>query len=136
MNRIQLIQQVIPLLYIPVAEKRKNRARSSYGLKHEVEQELDFYITNQELIDAMVGLGFPHKVGDPNYTFYVCPLYPSSIHQYAQLPSRPKGVWKKHWEHYHYAQKQIRELVNSLIQHDTSDDSRFTKLARVVGHHS
>lgn len=136
MNRIELIQQVLPLLYEPDRLARRNYARSSYGMKHEVEEALKFYISNDELIQAAVGLKYRYKIGDPNYTFYVVPKYPSSIHHYAQLPSRPKGVWKKHWEAYHTSRKLIDDMVNSLIKDDTSDDSRFTKLAKVVGYHS
>jgi hypothetical protein len=134
MNRIQLIQQVIPLLYEPRPNKHRTYARSSYGIKHDVERSLDFYVTNDELIEAMVGLDYPHKVGDPNYTFYVKSKFPFSMNNAPSL--RPKYCKKEEWENYLHARKLIDDMVRFLIQHDTSDDSRFTKLAKVVGYHS
>ena len=52
--------------------KTKNTSRTSYGLKHSAEKALGFYIPNDELIEAMLKLGytaFPIANGVPNYTF-------------------------------------------------------------------
>ena len=52
--------------------KTKNVSRSSYGLKHSAEKALGFYISNDELIEAMLKLGytaFPTRDGSPNYVF-------------------------------------------------------------------
>lgn len=133
MNRIQLIQQVIPLLYTPAPRRHSTYARGSYGLKHEVEHALDFYVSNEELIEAMVGLGYLHKPGDPNYTFYLKSKFHPSL---MFLPHRPPRTRKAEWEECQNAKKLIEDMVRFLIQHDTSEDSRFTKLARVVGYHS
>ena len=40
--------------------------RCSYGLKHEVENYYDVYITNGALIAAALGMGFDYRVVGPN----------------------------------------------------------------------
>ena len=51
--------------------KTKNTSRSSYGLKHSAERALGFYISNYELVEVMLKLGYTaSKIkSSPNYIF-------------------------------------------------------------------
>ena len=60
-----------------IKRKTLNRTRSSYGLKHYVEKRLGRrhgYVSNQELIHAMIHCGFNYEETEPdspNYYFNV-----------------------------------------------------------------
>ena len=60
-----------------VKRKTLNKKRSSYGLKHYVERRIgrrDKYVSNGELINAMIACGFDYELthpGSPNYHFNV-----------------------------------------------------------------
>ena len=138
MNRLDLIEFVLPLLY-ETKTKRKNYARSSYGMKHEVERALNFYITNDELIAAATKLGWTHTTGSPNYTFYVKSKFPGSFFQgSSRTPTDYKFSHLKQteWDAYKHACTQIDDLIRELTKEDESDSSHFVKLAKKVGYHS
>jgi len=138
MDRNTLIKQVIPLMWEVPAKLPKTKWWSSYGAKHTVERALEFYITNDEFIQAAVELGIPHEVGDPNYGFKLKSRFPPDWFQPGgrRQTTKLRGERQSTWDAYIHACSEIDRIVSSLIQHDTSDDSRFTKLAKVVGHHS
>lgn len=138
MNRIDLVKFVLPLLMEP-KPKNKRYARSSYGLKHEVEYALRFYITNDEMIEAGKQLGWMHTEGDPNYTFYVKAKFPSYWFQpYSRREHEPLRSQRltKEWKAYQAACAEIDAWVEEATKADTSEDTRFQKLAKVVGYHS
>ena len=60
-----------------VKRKTLNKKRSSYGIKHYVERRIgrrDKYVSNGELINAMIACGFDYELthpGSPNYHFNV-----------------------------------------------------------------
>jgi hypothetical protein len=137
MNRNDLIKQVIPLLYDYPQGIPKKQWWGSYGAKHFVGHALDFYITNDEFIQAAVEMGIQHKVGDPNYSFGMKERFPSDWFQpTGRRTSKPFHERQKKWDAYQDACKEIDRIVENLIKDDTSDDSRFTKIAKVVGYHS
>ena len=130
MNRIQLIQELLPLLYD--WSKKTTKRVGSYGGKHAIEHLIDFYITNDEFIEACVGLDIPHTKGNPNYTFHMKHRFPSiPDHRTTQ---RPKWCKKAEWDDYLHAKEQSNTIVNNLIE-NTEGSSRFQRLASVVGHH-
>jgi hypothetical protein len=135
-ERIALIQQVIPLLWNYPQGIPKKQWCGSYGSKHGVEHALGFYITNDEFIQAAVEMGIQHEKGDPNYRFGMKPRFPTNWFQLdsRRLSHRPHGETQKKWDAYLDACKEIDRIVHSLIKDDTSDDSRYTKLTKVVGH--
>lgn len=52
--------------------KTENFTRGSYSLKHSAEKELGFYVSNDELVEAMVGLGYTayqRTAGSSKYNF-------------------------------------------------------------------
>lgn len=131
MNRIQLIQALIPLLY-DWSKKTKKRV-GSYGGKHVVEHLIDFYITNDEFIEACVGLGIPHTKGDPNYTFHMKHRFPS-IPDRDRPTQRPKWCRKAEWDAYLSVMEYSNIIINDLIE-NVKGETRFQRLASVVGHH-
>lgn len=60
-----------------VKRKTLNKKRSSYGIKHYVERRIgrrDKYVSNDELINAMIACGFNYELthqDSPNYHFNV-----------------------------------------------------------------
>jgi hypothetical protein len=137
MNRTDLIKTVIPLLWEVKPTLPKKEWRGSYGAKHSVEHALNFYITNDEFITACVDLGVPHEVGDPNYRFALKDRFVTDWFQPSHRKAvKPYSERKDKWEAYQHTCAEIDRIVDSLIATDTSTDSRFTKLAKVVGYHS
>lgn len=137
LTRIELIQLVIPLLWEVKPKMPKSKWRGSYGAKHTVEHALQFYITNDEFIEAAVGLGIPHEAGDPNYRFALKSRFNEDWFQPSSRKThKPYGERKAKWDAYMEACIQMDGIVYQLIAADTSDESRFTKLAKVVGYHS
>lgn len=63
--RIDLIRRMIRTMVKPVGPNSRKRI-GSYGGKHVIEHEMDFYITNGEFILAMLLEGYPMK-----HTVYV-----------------------------------------------------------------
>lgn len=136
MNRNDLIKFVIPLLWEVKPKLPKKDWRGSYGAKHAVEHALNFYITNDEFIQCAVELGIPHQVGDPNYRFAIKDRFPTDWFQpFSRKSTKPYGERKAKWEAYVTACREIDRTVDALIRNDTSTDSPFTKLAKVVGYH-
>lgn len=134
-SRLALIQQIIPLLWDYPAGIPKSQWRSSYGAKHAVEHALQFYITNDEFIAAAVLMDVPHEKGDPNYRFGLKPRFPTDWFQpCSRLTERPKYESKKKWDAYQDACKTIDQLIHNLTKHDTSEDSRYTKITNAIGH--
>ena len=131
MNRIQLIQALLPLLY-DWSKKTKKRV-GSYGGKHVVEHLIDFYITNDEFIEACVGLGIPHTKGDPNYVFYMKSRFEMSLRSNNTM-ERPKWCRKAEWDAYLSAKEYSNTIINDLIG-NVEGETRFQRLASVVGHH-
>lgn len=139
-TRTALIQAMFPYFY-EVKQKgpRSKCYYSSYAIKHDLEWGMfaydndKFYFGNEETIRALVALGVPHYVGQPNYGFKVKAKFPM---MYVRNPirSRPKYESKKKWEAYLLARKELDALVAELTKDDTSDASSFTKLAKVVGY--
>lgn len=137
MNRIQLIQALIPLLYDWSKTPKGNTTQKqvgSYGGKHAIEHLIDFYITNDEFIEACVGLGIPHKKGDPNYVFYMKSRFELNLHNHSVITKRPKWFKKAEWDAYLHAKEQSNTIVNNLIE-NVEGETRFQRLASVVGHH-
>jgi hypothetical protein len=133
--RQTLIQVLFPLLYDIKPKMPRSKARSSYGMKHDFEHALGFYIANSETIPALVALGVPHFPGDPNYGFKVKEKFPMDWIRNSPPLTRPKYESKTEWEAYLHARSTIDALVEELVAGDTSSDSRFKKLGRVLGYH-
>ena len=131
MNRIELIQALLPLLYD--WSKTTKEVVGSYGGKHDVEKLIDFYITNDEFIEACVGLRIPHMEGHPNYVFYMKRRFDTTLYR-NRITERPKGYYKKKWQVYLDAKEKSNDIVNNLIE-NVEGETRFQRLASVVGHH-
>lgn len=134
--RLALIQTLFPLFY-EVTPTGK-RWVSSYGMKHDLEYGLfqhpdKFYFSNDETITALVALGIPHRQGDPNYGFRVKEKFPVGFLR-ANVKTRPKYGKKTEWEAYLHARKEMDALVDDLIKDTDPKDSRFTRLAKVIGY--
>jgi len=76
--------------------------RSSYGMKHEVEDLLGKYVSNDDLIRCGISLGLPHRVGYPNYTFFLKSKFPP-MWLTNRVTTRPKGARKDQWAAYQTA---------------------------------
>jgi hypothetical protein len=134
-ERIALIQQVIPLLWNYPQGIPRNQWRGSYGSKHGVENALRFYITNDEFIQAAVAMGIQHEKGDPNYRFGMKPRFPTDWFQPSyRISTRPPRERVAKWNAYLDACKEIDRIVHNLTKDDTSDDNRYEKITKVVGH--
>lgn len=58
--------------------KTPNYEHSSYQLKHQIENELGIYLTNNQMKDAMLQEGFkPVKVNELNWYFYISQMSPA-----------------------------------------------------------
>lgn len=51
-------------LHFPLPRARPNKRQSSYGLKHKVEKQLGRYVSNGELIAAMILCGYSYTIID------------------------------------------------------------------------
>ena len=66
--RIDLVRRMVRVMVKPVGPNSKKRI-GSYGGKHVIEHEIEFYITNGEFILAMLLEGYPMKQDGPNGIF-------------------------------------------------------------------
>lgn len=131
MNRIQLIQTILPLLYD--WDTKTKEVVDSYSGKHDVEKLINFYISNSEFIEACIGLGIPHKkIQEPNYIFYMRRKW-DMFFQRNNTTTRPRGYSIKKWEAYLSAKQQSDNIINDLIQ-NVEGDSTFQRLGAVVGY--
>lgn len=135
--RLALIQTLFPLFY-EVTPKGK-KWMSSYAMKHDLEYGLfqspnKFYFSNDELIAALVLLYVPHRQGDPNYGFRVKDKFPTMWVRNTPPTTRPKYGKKTEWEAYLHARKEMDALVDELIKDTDPKDTRFTRLAKVIGY--
>jgi hypothetical protein len=131
--RQALLQVLFPLVFEVKPTMPRSKARSSYGMKHDFEKALGFYFSNSETIPALVALGVPHFVGDPNYGFKVKEKFPLSWIRNAPPSTRPKYESKAKWDAFLHAQTEIALLLTDLLGDDTTTD-RFSRLAAQVGH--
>ena len=132
--RIALLQQIIPLLWDYPQGIPKKQWWNSYGAKHVVEHALQYYITNDEFIEAAVQLGIQHEKGSPNYSFGMKQRFPTDWFQpsYRQA-TRPKHETQKKWNAFQDACKEIDAIIHNLIKDDTSEESRYGKITRAIG---
>lgn len=135
MNRKQLIQALVPIFY----DIQKKPAENSYHIKHDLEYGVfarpdKFYFGNTETIEALVEMGIPHKAGPLNYLFALKPKFHMDWLRNEPPSQKPKYTRTTEWEAFLAARKACDELVADLLKHDTSEDDRFRKLAKVVGY--
>lgn len=131
--RQALLQVLFPLFYEVKPTMPRSKARSSYGMKHDFEKVIGFYFSNSETIPALVALGVPHFVGDPNYGFKVKEKFPMSWIRNPAPSTRPKYESKAKWDAFLRARVEIAILLTDLLGEDTTTD-RFTRLAMLVGY--
>jgi hypothetical protein len=102
-----LIRACVPHLY-EVVPRRRDKQRSSYAMKHDVEYLLDEYVSNTELKEALMR-SIPHTWGEPNFSFHVKPKF--DLFWLRSPPTvRPKGARKSHWEAYQSALAWVKSL--------------------------
>ena len=56
---------------LTVTKSINKNASSSYGLKHICEESIGCYVSNDEIIDAMIDLGFKYSSNHINYHFNI-----------------------------------------------------------------
>lgn len=103
----ETIHAAVPYLYEVVKTIPREKARSSYAMKHDVEHLFNEYCSNDELKDALrdrIGFnaGRLDRWNQSDYYFYVKPKF--ELFWLRTKPTeRPKGGRKTQWEAYQQA---------------------------------
>lgn len=95
---------------------------SSYGLKHRAEEALGFYIHNNDIIRAMIDIGFNFKPNDElnpiNYKFNISNPSMEFLYAIANSPEIPRG-----WYYKMKSDPKLKEMINRY----KSETPRYAK---------
>ena len=72
---------------------------NSYGLKHEVEDLIGTYVSNEDAIRCGLEMGLAHTAGSPNYIFHIRPKF-EMWWLLNNIKTKPRGARKTQWEAY------------------------------------